>query len=75
MKQLKQTILHTGQFLALIREGHWEYVDRVNASGAAIIVAVTTEQKVLLVEQYRIIPPHIRKVHPFDTAASWMPTR
>ena len=54
MNQPKPTILHTGQFLALIREGHWEYVDRVNASGAAIIVAVTTEQKVLLVEQYRI---------------------
>ena len=54
MKQFKQTILHAGQFLALIREGHWEYVDRVNASGAAIIVAVTPEQKVLLLEQHRI---------------------
>ena len=51
MNQPKPTILHSGQYLALIREGHWEYVDRVNASGAAIIVAVTTEQKVLLVEQ------------------------
>jgi ADP-ribose pyrophosphatase len=61
MKQPKQTTLHTGQFLALIREGHWEYVDRVNASGAAIIVGVTTEQKVLLVEQYRI-PVHARTI-------------
>lgn len=51
MNQPKQTNLHNGQFLALIREGHWEYVDRVNASGAAIVVAVTTEQKILLVEQ------------------------
>ena len=55
MNQPKKSTLHTGQFLALIREGHWEYVDRVNASGAAIIVAVTAERKVLLVEQYRIV--------------------
>ena len=33
-------MLHTGKFLALIREGHWEYVDWVKASGAAIIIAV-----------------------------------
>jgi ADP-ribose pyrophosphatase len=47
-------ILHTGEFLRLIREEHWEYVQRVKASGAAIIIAVTPEQKVLLVEQHRI---------------------
>ena len=51
--------LHTGKFLALIQEGHWEYVNRVNATGAAILLAVTAEQKILLVEQYRI-PLHAR---------------
>jgi ADP-ribose pyrophosphatase len=51
--------LHTGKFLALIKEGHWEYVDRLHAAGAAIIVALTEEQKLLLVEQYRI-PVHAR---------------
>jgi len=61
MKQPQQTILHTGKFLALIRDDHWEYVDRVKASGAAIIIAVTPEQKVLLVEQYRI-PVHARTI-------------
>jgi ADP-ribose pyrophosphatase len=61
MNQPSQTILHTGKFLALIKEGRWEYVDRVNATGAAIIVAVTSEQKVLLVEQYRI-PVHARTI-------------
>ena len=55
------TILHTGRFLALLKEGHWEYVDRVNATGAALIVAVTDDQKVLLVEQYRI-PVHARTI-------------
>ena len=53
--------LHTGEFLALIREGHWEYAHRVRATGSAIIVAVTEDQKLLLVEQYRI-PVHARTI-------------
>ncbi|HEV2692568.1 MAG TPA: nucleoside 2-deoxyribosyltransferase domain-containing protein [Verrucomicrobiae bacterium] len=53
--------LCSGKFLALIKEGHWEYVERVNSPGAAIIVAVTAEQKLLLVEQYRI-PLHCRVI-------------
>lgn len=56
-----KTTLHTGKFLALIKEGHWEYADRTNATGAAIIVAVTDDQKLLLVEQYRI-PVHARTI-------------
>ena len=61
MNRPTQTILHSGKFLALIKEGHWEYVDRVNGSGAAIILAETTDQKILLVEQYRI-PVHARTI-------------
>ncbi len=56
-----KTILYTGKFLALAKEGHWEYADRTNATGAAIIIAVTDEQKLLLVEQYRI-PVHSRTI-------------
>lgn len=56
-----QTVLYTGKFLSLIKEGRWEYADRVNATGAAIIVAVTPDQKLLLVEQYRI-PVHVRTI-------------
>jgi ADP-ribose pyrophosphatase len=61
MNQPARTTLHAGKFLTLIRESHWEYVDRVNASGAAVIVAVTEEQKLLLVEQYRF-PVHTRTI-------------
>jgi len=61
MKPPTGTILHTGKFLALVREGRWEYANRTNAWGAAIIVAVTNEQKLLLVEQYRI-PVHARTI-------------
>jgi ADP-ribose pyrophosphatase len=53
--------LFKGKYLALIKEGHWEYADRVGATGAAIILAVTPEEKILLVEQYRI-PVHARTV-------------
>jgi len=53
--------LYTGKFLGLLREGQWEYCYRVNATGAAIILAVTPESNVLLVEQYRV-PCHARTI-------------
>ena len=61
MNSSAKTTLHTGKFLELIKEGRWEYVDRVGATGAAVIVAVTEDQKILLVEQYRI-PVHARTI-------------
>jgi ADP-ribose diphosphatase len=61
MNAMAKTTLHRGEFLALVREGHWEYVHRTKASGAAIIIAVTDERKLLLVEQYRI-PVHTRTI-------------
>jgi ADP-ribose pyrophosphatase len=57
----KKHELFRGKFLGLVREGHWEYTYRVNATGAAIILAVTPESKVLLAEQYRI-PCHARTI-------------
>jgi len=61
MNPTPKTILYSGKFLALIKEGRWEYADRTNATGAAIILAVTEERKLLLVEQYRI-PVHARTI-------------
>lgn len=57
----EQITLYTGKYLALVKEGHWEYADRVGATGGAIVVAVTPEQKLLVVEQYRI-PVHCRTI-------------
>lgn len=54
-----KTTLCTSKFLSLIKEEHWEYADRVNATGAALILAITPDEKILLVEQYRI-PVHAR---------------
>jgi len=47
--------LFNGRWLRLMRRGTWEYVERVNPSGAVIVVAVTDEDEVVFVEQYR--PP------------------
>lgn len=61
MEIAARSVLFTGKFLALVKEGHWEYVERVNATGAVVIVAVTESQKLLLVEQYRI-PLHAQSI-------------
>lgn len=46
-------ILHSGQYLRMRRRGNWEYAERVNASCAVIIVALTPADELLFVEQYR----------------------
>jgi ADP-ribose pyrophosphatase len=46
--------LYQGEFLTLLRNGHWEYVSRVRARGAVFIVALTEARELVLVEQYRI---------------------
>jgi len=61
MNLASKVTLAAGQFLALVKEGHWEYAERTNATGACIILAVTEEDKLLLVEQYRI-PVHARTI-------------
>lgn len=47
-------LLHEGEFLRLLRRRHWEYVERTNSRGVAILVALTPERRLLLVEQYRL---------------------
>ena len=43
-----------GKYLRLVRKGHWEYAERTNAGSAVIVIAVTPEDKLLFVEQFRI---------------------
>lgn len=47
--------LYGGKFLTLVREGRWEYCERVNKTGAVMIFSCSPEGNVLLVEEYR--PP------------------
>ena len=47
--------LHEGKWLRLRKQGPWEYAERTNDGGlAVIVVAATPERKVLFVEQYRV---------------------
>lgn len=47
--------LYQGKFLNMVREGRWEYCERVNNTSAVMIFACTPEGKALLVEEFR--PP------------------
>jgi ADP-ribose pyrophosphatase len=46
--------LFNGRWLVLRQRGTWEFVERVNPRGAVIIVALTPDDEVLLVEQFRV---------------------
>lgn len=52
-------VLHRGKFLVLLKEGRWEYVQRVSNRGAVFVLAVTDGRELVLVEQYRQ-PLHAR---------------
>ena len=45
--------LFAGLWLRLMRRGRWEYAERTNPGGGVIIIAVTPEDRVLFVEQWR----------------------
>ena len=47
-----------GRYLTFIDDGGWEYVIRPQVTGIVVIVAVTDDDRVLLVEQWR---PAVRK--------------
>ncbi len=47
--------LHEGRWLRLVQRGHWESCERTHGEGmAVIIVALTPQDCVLFVEQYRV---------------------
>ena len=54
MPDAKPEILHAGRHLRLCQRGRWEYAYRLNPQGAVVIVAITADDTVLMVEQYRI---------------------
>lgn len=49
---MKET-LYEGRFLKMVKEDGWEFVERVNSISVVIIVAVTNDQRILFVEQFR----------------------
>jgi len=47
-------VLAEGRFLRLCRRGRWEYAERVHPRPAVVIVAVTPDRELVLVEQFRV---------------------
>jgi len=47
-------ILFETRWLSVRREGHWDYVQRPNSEAAVGILAITPDDELLLVEQFRI---------------------
>ena len=51
---MPEDILHfSGRYLDLIERDGWEFVSRNNAHAVAVLCAVTPEDEIVLVEQYR----------------------
>jgi len=46
--------LHQGRFLSLMERDRWEYATRTNARAVVVIVAVTPQDELVLVEQFRV---------------------
>src|SRR5688500_13006614 len=46
-------VLAEGKYLRLLKQGRWEYAERTNTTGAAALVAVTDDGRLLLAEQFR----------------------
>lgn len=47
--------VYEGEYIRLKKRGHWEYAERTNAGSAVIVIAVTPDDRLLFVEQFR--PP------------------
>ena len=50
----KPVSLHRGRFVELVQDGRWEFVRRVKARGAVFVLAATSADELVLVEQYRV---------------------
>jgi len=47
-------ILFEGKFKRLVIENGWEYVERINCKGIVVVIALTEDENIILVEQHRI---------------------
>jgi ADP-ribose pyrophosphatase len=57
----ERRVLAEGKFMRLVAQSGWEWVERTNTDGAAVIAAVTDDDRMVFVEQYRV-PMHCRVV-------------
>lgn len=51
---MNKSVLYEGKYARLVAQQNWEFVERVNASGVAVLIPITEDKEVVLVEQYRV---------------------
>lgn len=49
----ERTKLSGGKFIKVMQSGRWEYAQRTNAKAVVVIVALTEDDEILFIEQYR----------------------
>jgi ADP-ribose pyrophosphatase len=49
----ERRVLAEGKYVRLVARGRWEWAERTNTSGAVVIVAVTPDRQLVLIEEYR----------------------
>ena len=52
-KRAGRTVLGKGKYLRLVREGRWEFAERINARCGVAVVAVTDQREYVLTDQFR----------------------
>ena len=57
-RRRKPEIVASGKFIQLVNDNGWVYAERVNTTGIVAIVALTRDNEIIFIEQYR---PAIRK--------------
>jgi ADP-ribose pyrophosphatase len=50
----EERFLYRGRYLGLAERQGWEFATRTNASSVAVLVAVTEDNEIVLVEQFRL---------------------
>src|SRR5690242_9257947 len=53
-EQEQLNILCEGRHMSMVARGKWEYVTRATKTPAVAIVAITNDNRIVLVEQFRI---------------------
>lgn len=51
---MESEILAEGEFRRFIRRNGWEYLEGIHSHNVVVMIAVTPDKKIILVEQYRV---------------------
>ena len=50
----RRRVVHEGKYIRFVISGRWEWAERVNCTGIVIVVCLTRQKKLVLIEQFRV---------------------